>query len=553
MSDQGRQSDSLLERFATFRQRVGNGPEIVRVRDHIEQIWKHARVAANGFQYHIDTLLPGHYWVAGAGLQGMELVQALARRDDVQIMGFIDRKAHLYNGYGGLPVVPAGETHGLSIIVANRVWEQDILDDLIVLGIPPDQLIPTYTAERFVNWASQTLAGLPVAKSLDTLIIRDTSRIGLIPEKILQDVFPAKGSFVIYTSSHPYDSSSNIYQSSSSQLGLSHIMHVIERYQPKTVLLATMPHFNDWALALCRPDRNWRFIFEPNDLTLVYGDALRELVPMSQEHLDRCRLAEAWALRYADATVTNCQGPQWERLLDKIGGRALSYFSGPRGKPAAASSQAEIPTFDANVKLRILYAGGIPQNHLRFSWTTDYRFLPALTALARQDNITVDIFNAYHSQPEHDHYYRDIMELADMGLQYFRARPFDEILSQASYDFGWLHRGDIPRRQTGETGAGNDILVLNKRFTSYLAAGLPLIIDDQLDSMAELVEQFRAGIVLPTGKLNTEELAEQLRQADRVALRAGVQRLYAHIAATNTKTLAEMAWFGRTTTKPSEE
>nr|WP_222533400.1 hypothetical protein [Azospirillum sp. 412522] len=531
------ENDRLLERFAAFHRRTEDSVEIAAARDLVTGIWRHPRDAAVAFRYHRDTLPSGRYWIAGAGPQGIDLVRALEVRTDIGILGFVDRKAHLYDGYCGLPVVPADKAADGRIIVANRVWEQDILDDMTGSGIAGDRLVPTYTAAAFDALAPSDPVDLPDLQSIRTLIVRDTSQVSLIPEATLRHVFPADDTLVVYTSSHPAETPSPWYRSHDAALSVTRVLRLIHRLQPQTVVLATMPHFNDWVLPLCPPDRTWRFVFEPNDMTLVYGDTLRELVPISPRHLDRCRLAEAWALRHADMTVTNCQGPHWDTLLTAVRGRAHPFFSGPE---LAASDPPSAP---GREPLRILYAGGIPQNYLRAAWQTDYRFLPLLAALALRDDIAVDIFNAYHTQPGHDACYADLTALAGGRLGYFRARPFPEILQAAHYDFGWLHRGDIPRRRPGEAGAGNDVLVLNKRFTAYAAASLPIVIDDQLDAMAELVERFGAGLVLPAGPLDAGDVARRLQAADPAALSSGVRRLHAHLASANASTLASLRIF----------
>lgn len=524
----------LAARFSAFRRLAEDTAEVAAVRRRVETLWHHPRDAASAARYHRRTLPSGRYLIAGAGPQGDDLAAALASRTDVEIVGFVDRKAHIFNGRGDLPVVTAADSGDLPIIVANRIWEPDMIDDLIHAGIAPDRLVATYTAEGYTAFAPPASDDDPPIPDggVRTLIVRDTWRIGLVPEAALRRAVPPDDAFVVYTSSHPRHDRSPGYDGVHADLSIPRILRIIERLRPATVILASQPQSNDLALPLCPPDRSWRFVFEPNDITLVYGDALRELVPMSREHLHRCHLAEAWALRHADMTVTNCLGPRWTELLETLGGHARQFFS---------SAGIETPgTVSAGRPIRILYAGGIPQAYLRDAWKTDYRFLALLSELAGHDGIEVDVFNAHHPLPEQDARYDDVMAFAGPGLRYHRAQPFEQILAASAYSFGWLHRGDIPRRQPGEAGAGNDVMVLNKRFTAYVAAGLPVIIDDQLDAMADLVERFGAGLVLPAGPLDAGDTAARLEAADRRALAQGVTRLREHLVTANEDTLAAL-------------
>lgn len=522
------------ERAAEYRRRTNGVAEYAFVRARVEALWRQPRNEAAAAHYLRDTLPSGRYWVSGAGPQGQGVVAALAPRPDIEIAGFVDRRAHLFDCWEGLPVRPVSATGSDRIIVANRIWEPDMIDDLAEARVSPDRVIPVYTAEGFAAFTvpGAAEATLSRAGAVRTIIVRDTSRVGLIPEPALRLAVPAEGTIVVYMSSHANVERSAIYDWIDAEGSLSLTLRLIHRLRPETVHLSTMAQFNDLALALCPPERTWRFVFEPNDLTLVYGDALRGLVPMSREHLDRCRFAETWALRHADLTVTNCVGERWEELKCRLDGRSQPFFSAIDKQPTGDK--------DLGKSIHVLYAGGIPPAQARDEWKTDYRFLPLLSELAQEDGVVVDVYNAWHTMPEQDSLYLDVMAYNSPTWRYHRAKPFEQILA-TQYDFGWLHRGDIPRRASGEVGAGNDVLVLNKRFTAYVAAGLPVVIDDQLDAMAELIERFRAGIVLPAGPLDATSVAERLRSVDRAELSAGVARLRLHILSANRKTLDRIA------------
>ncbi len=163
---------------------------------------------------------------------------------------------------------------------------------------------------------------------------------------------------------------------------------------------------------------------------------------------------------------------------------------------------------------------------------------PVFEALAATGAVTIDIYNAGHQDHHQDPFYAEYLDrYRDAPIHYHRRIPA-EALRQAmgAHHYGWI-------RATPAVPSVDCEVVIPASLSTYISAGLPVIIDSSLTHAATLVATFEAGIVIPPGESLDAAIQRILAQADPVHHRLGVDRLRAHMAEHNQNTINALRTF----------
>ncbi len=331
---------------------------------------------------------------------------------------------------------------------------------------------------------------------------------------------------------------------------LDRLLAELARHNPAVIYLRTSPHTQSEFLAshLHEQHGKARILHEFYDMSALFSDGfLRRHSGYDDEACRAARLGTYHAARHGQLLIGKVGGAQWEKLVGAIPADAVTFFPLPDNDPPEVSAKVEVPV---DRPLRLAFAGsmtaweilrpgeGVPGANF-------LRFFEAATAAGTAE---VTIFNAAHRTGEQDSdaRFQPLMErygAATGPIRYYRALDQDRLLAAfADFDLG-LCCSHYPEDRVEPLSRS----VMANRFAGYLAAGLPVIVDNRFEFMADLITRFEAGIVIAPEAM--ADLPDRLRTQSLSALRAGATRLRDHLSAQNRDTLRII---GRALTLPPE-
>jgi len=224
---------------------------------------------------------------------------------------------------------------------------------------------------------------------------------------------------------------------------------------------------------------------------------------------------ERWCFEHAQGFVH--KGPKAE--LDFYRGRGY-HLAGPElSYPDGCEDSMFQPVGgkklrDEDGEWHVAYAGGI-HGPGRECW-----LLPEFEALAKQ-KIHVHIYPAPYSQAHEQLGAYSAPGVGGGRVHMHGTLPYPQLVKElAKYDMGIYYFDLDPVKFPSlskklKTAAGNKI-------PTYYEAGLPVIVGERLEYSASMVSEDGAGLVVGTEELPV--LAERLKAADIVGLRAAVER-----------------------------
>ena len=176
---------------------------------------------------------------------------------------------------------------------------------------------------------------------------------------------------------------------------------------------------------------------------------------------------------------------------------------------------------DKDGKIHLVYGGNVAPSHLPTRLFGDVQFHPLINKVTSQ-GICFDIFHSPHlSRIRAKQFLADYLELSQtnrlFNLKHGLA-PDVAPVEFAKYDFGAMiylfDRGTF-------LDTHNQTRLPGKIFT-YLEAGLPIIISEELRYPAQLVRDYEVGIVV--SRKDLDRLADIMASCDMNKLRANVKR-----------------------------
>lgn len=482
-------------------------------------------------QRFLQQLAPtGRWLVYGAGSHTQRLLPLLRRFTDLTIVGLVDRMAGQLGTQFGLPVVTPAQARDLAVdgvLLSHTCREWDMAAALREVGFPAEKIIPIYShplyAAACAPWYDDLAERVP--DGVTQLVVR-CGRSTVIDDAHLAESFDPASTLTIFAGRADYFERSTLYRQIDVAQSLTALQKIIRLSGAKRIYLSTGWFNNQLALVLYRHFPKLTIIHEIFDWNVLFPAGTT--VAAFGHHpatIQRNLLGEYVGLQRAAAVVSKRDGHYWQRVTAAGTQPYLAFHSGYQ-------DSAPTPVTRAESGFHLVYGGILPDPAFLANYQIDYDFLPLFESLCRFPEITISLYNSLDDgnprfKPYHERF-------ANGSLRYHPRLPYARFLAQAAgADYGW--QAVISRREF----APDQICVLPSRAMGYLAAGLPLILDPGWHFLAELVQQFDAGLILED--FEPEAVRQQLHAAPRAQHAQGAAKLYQWIGRHNRATLARLA------------
>lgn len=482
------------------------------------------------------------------GVSGIRVVRVADRDTTEERRSFHGRPMILPQGLANHPCEP--------ILVCHSVREEELLTTLRGLGIAEERIVPVFghASYRALSGQAETHDALlgAIGGPRRSVIIR-AERSGLIiDDAALATVLPPEETLVLNIGTAAERIDSRVYTVVDLHRSLTLLRSALERLQPELVYLQLNLHTVHLADVIRRMVPSATLIYEMWDLWRAsVGDLKPEdygrLLGMSDDMVTLNRRCEIRVLNTADLLISKRGGLVWEAECRDFTAPCQQYFVrvGEDGAPARP-----VPSPPSVGGPRILFAATFQT--LEMLATFDYirpnqdhhAIFAALTADGRA---TVDLYNAAHRDPSLDPLYASYLErYRDGPIRYHRRVPPARLLAAMDdFDYGWI-------RATPAVPSVDCDVVIPASLSSYIAAGLPVIIHATLTYAASLVTRFDAGIVVPVGEDGEDAVRRVLGAADPARHRAGALRLRAYMMEHNQRLLDTLRDFNHAVVPASE-
>ncbi|WP_148293811.1 hypothetical protein [Azospirillum sp. B4] len=466
------------------------------------------------------TALPaGRVLLYGAGTHSAWLVDVLRGVQGVDAVGVLDRLAGSVTEFKGLPVHAAATAAQLRadyVLIAHTSFEQEMVTALAATGYPRDRIRTLYSDPAYATLAAERIAALAaqVDGGVDHLVVT-SARSEIIPDALLarmQGDGTAVQVFVGRADGLPVD---EVFRVVDVRESVAALKQMVQRLRPRTIYVRTIIYKNFLLPLLKHWSPTSVVVGEPYDFTILWSEAdLGLLFGLDAHTIRMLRLSEQLAGCTLDLMVSKRDGAGWRDLAAAWARPSLQYFPavkrpvGPLMSPGSAGD--------------LVYAGFFPAASFLKTFRSGYNFVPLLAEVCRQGGLRGDLYNSGHMPgAAGDGLFADYLTGLPAPVRYHPRQPYDEMLRLLSGSrYGWLcdHRD----RFQGDREVG----VCN-RWTGYVSAGLPSLIDRDWTLMADLTRRYGAGLVVD--ELTPGAILAQLRGADWPALQAGTLRLRDHL------------------------
>jgi hypothetical protein len=499
-------------------------------------------------RYLASTLPAGRYVIYGAGTQSERLLAALETRSDVEITGFLDRRAAALPMFHGRPVVAAEQLATLSCdgFILSHYWhERSMRDRLLALGVAADRITAIYSDQGFARWSLDAfrdrIEALPIREIRHLVVTCAESQWSLLSNADLARFLPSDHTLHAYFG-RPEAFAGNrvdrVFPTIDLHQSLLALNTLIEAAKPRSIYLKSSVYHHGQFLGAYLKLRYpaIRVVQEMYDQALLLTDyKLIHGFDYDAPALIRLRAAERVAFERCDLVVAKNGGSAWQSILAGFAAPSATYFPRVTGKAVPAP-----PPPDPEARCRIVFAGTLPppssyaegREQLDISYTAMFERMPS------DDRFRVDLYNGAHMYPGHDETYAAYRAMfpPDGNMRYFPALSLAELQATLpKYDYGWhvLHENLHAVEPVSRVGIGN-------KFTTYLQAGLPVLTDSGFDFMVELIETHGAGLVVAPDAV-AADLKERLAGTDVARFRPGVIDLVQHMARVNAETETRIA------------
>jgi hypothetical protein len=506
----------------------------------------------------------GDYCVYPAGAEAADLLRALDAVSEgisgIRVVRVADRNTtEERQSFHGRPMIVPQElaNHPCErILVCHSVREAELLTTLRGLGIAKERIIPVFSHAnyRVLSGQAETHNALlgTIGGPRRCVIIR-ADRSGLIiDDAALATVLPPRETLILNIGTAAERIDSRIYKVVDLYRSLTLLRSALDKIQPEIVYLQLNLHTVHLADLIRRMAPSVTLIYEMWDLWRAsVGDLKPEdygrLLGMSDDMVNLNRRCELRVLNTADLLISKRGGLVWEAECHDFTTPCLQYFVrvgegtvSPRPVSSSPSVNGPRIIFAATLQtLEVLAAF----DYIRLN-QDHHAIFAALTADGRA---TVDLYNAAHRDSSLDPLYASYLErYRDGPIRYHRRVPPTQLLAvMDNYDYGWI-------RATPAVPSVDCDVVIPASLSSYIAAGLPVIVHATLTYASSLVTRFAAGIVVPVGEEGEDAVSRVLATADPASHRAGALRLRAYMMEHNQRLLGMLRDFNHAVVPASE-
>lgn len=479
----------------------------------------------------IATHVPaGRLLVYGAGLHTPPVLEMLRRRGCNDIVGIVDRMADQVRRFEGCDVFTPQETVGLSydyILLSHGTYEDEMVEALRSVGVPSERIIPIYAHPAFHDLARRAAAVHArrfSGRSIETLII-SCAPMAVTSDESLATIFSPDKTLHLYFGRNYDFSHSELFETVDVHESLYNIAEIIRAVNPNVIYARSIIYKNYLAYWLKQRFPYLKVIQELYDHSIIWRDHdLERLYGLTPRTIARLRLSEYAAAQVCDLVVSKRGGSCWTSI--EAGGAAPYRLYYPMARDCAVNLPAD--------PAGIVYAGFLPMPSLRTHFKNGYDFVTVMEEVCRRRGWVGEIYNVSHGGPDVDHVYASYME-AYRGdpLLYRRRVPYGALLREMPrFAYGWLCD------KVHEFQADRYVGVCN-RWSGYVSAGLPVLIDAGWRLMADLVRDYDAGLVVATA--DADQISRAMAGADHDALRRGNKALLNHLLRHNAGTLQAIA------------
>lgn len=503
--------------------------QTLELADEVEEYFGGPRDIGIARQFIRNHLPPGRIYVYGAGLHSENIVDILTHRDDLDVLGFLDRDADRLKTFHGYEVLAPERIVELDfdyVLISYQRIEATMVDRLRQLGVPAAKIHTIYSDPGFIATAvaeqfsriERRLDG----RRFDHVIVRSGIH-EVVPDSVLVELFPPETTLVIHIGPAKPTVAISPFWTIDAQGCAALAARIVKALRPKTVYLSTAQEFELFYFPIRRAVPDTQLIHEIYDFfPLIPEDWIKLGINASDRLIELMRLSNYFSCRYSQMIVSKRAGREWNRACESFYSPYLFVYPGigSKGSVDWDESTRESP---GDGPVHILYAGAQVPPHFHIYMRSDYNFLPLMEEITQKSNVTIDIFNSSHAYEMNDSTFRNYMErYPSPPMTYHRRIPFDNLIHRMQkYHFGWLC---LPPR---EQDLADQQVVICNRFSAYVYGGLPTIVDAEWHFIADLVAEYGAGLVVEDA--DPDKVLRAIRECDYQALLRGTVRLREHM------------------------
>lgn len=506
-----------------------------RVLDQSDMIHDVATVAA----FLLESLPAGRYWLYPAGLHTRALLPYLSQRPDIELAGLIDQNHRGVDWANGLTVIaPADMRHHAPdrVILSHAQYEPALRDHLLQQGVAAQaiQLIYGDAAYRAYGKSPKVEARLLAqhpwfaraapGEGARCAIVR-SDLVTVLEEDALAHILPPAETVIFDIADRDHRVASERYTIIKCYRSLALLRRMLDIISPKIIYLqlnidrfyigALIRRWYPQAMILAEVWDLWQSCIDyldPQDLPKLFN--------LTPERLQLNRLAERKLLSAVDAIIMKRRGPAFQMVADGEPAQTISVFSGVgEGGLSDDALSRPAPARSTQPK-RILYASSMQTwRQLRAcpSLQAACNHFDVFQALAQANVAEIDMYNAQHRHADEDPVYAEYLTAFATGkIRYHRAVARAELARRMrDYAYGWI-------RATPADYTPDHDFVIPASLSSFINAGIPVIIHCDLGYASQLVQRFNAGLVVSG---NGHDTVERVRDAPACAHRQGALAL----------------------------
>ena len=497
--------------------------------------------------YILKNVKPGCYFLYPGGSLGRSLYKNLQTVDGVEIIGILDREQKTLEDIDITTISiddfasnPGKYSAADGILVAHHELEIALIDQLREANID-EKLIIRVTSQRDFGlaWLQSTKAthlkfeteklvkelaayqGRPLIMSPRGYSqVREEELIQIFDEKILYCTFGPEfkiGHHDLFAHHVEFPRSPFV------------LCHFLQALNVPAVYFAGLIDDNNLPFIVQHKLPDLKVIQEIYDWACFYPDRMiRNHYNYNTGQIQALRVAEMFSVTHGNTIVSKRTGPRSQNHIELIGTNYHLYF---QGFPDSIEEK-RVP-LNHSKKLELVYAGPLPYPNEDIDYHRQH-LIDYLQQLHTHAQIDLFIFAA--NDPGSD--FPKFEEIRKTFGSFYSSRiPLDQLVFRIrEVDYGILafNNEDHAREEP-------DIrLVASARAMTYLAAGIPIIVDETWDAIVEMIDQFDAGIVVK--KITPANLPELIvKQVNRDRHRRGAIALREHLLKINETTIRNLS------------
>jgi hypothetical protein len=490
----------------------------------------------------------GRCYVYPLGADTRSVVPILAKTPGLELLGVVDRRAETLPPFENQTMLTPDElaSKEYDFVLVPHILPQQVAEltaQLRRAGVPADKIVDVYADPRFAAFADRktqenVAALLKDAGPVDYVVLCE-QRSYIMGKVAIRSLLPPERTVVVVYGAVDPSVPTDGYRVIGANSGIPAVRAILQLLRPRTVLVRSSvgAQFLGYVVRRALPEA--RLVHEMYDLWLSLAEMpvarLATVFGVAPSQFELNRMGEEFSLRHADLIVSKRFGEGWNAALPEGGGAYAPYYplletdlvdaaAVPAAPAAAVGRDRPLALVDATALMPLEM---VRQNSDVLISYAPFEMMESVAALER---VTFDVFNGFHQSLLHDKRYADYLtRYASGSVRYHRGMPESRLIPKlAEFDYGWINvavpldHPDAPH-------------VALSRFTCYVAAGLPVIVNARLKHAAALTERFDAGIVV--ADYTVEATRAALRKADPGRHRQGVLRLREFMLEENRRTL----------------